>query len=152
MHPFRWHWRILFGPHCLLTPSVPYKHSLRCMIYLLPIPACKQRGTKPWGSQTSWSLRRKVFFFSCRLLVFDSWSQRLQLQHWLSWLSSKLGGSPPWKQFTPGLFLEGQAWAWRLSRYRHIRIFSQKGAVRFKTANRFLSLFASFLQRIKDLI
>lgn len=48
------------------------------------------------------------------------------------------GGALPWKQFTAGLILEGQAWAWRLSRYRHLRIFSQKGAVDFRTCPGFI--------------
>lgn len=133
MHPFRWQYRRLFWSHCFVTPSEPYKHSLWCVIYLLPIPVCKQRGIKPWGSQTRRSLKWKLFFsFLVTCWYFTVALNGSNSSSGFSALSPSQRRSPPWKQFTPALILEGQAGAWRLSRHRQIRIFSQKGAVHFK--------------------
>lgn len=50
---------------------------------------CSQRGAKPWGFWLGghWSKSDFFFSFSCHLLVFENYSQQLQLQQGLSCLS-----------------------------------------------------------------
>lgn len=124
--------RKLFWSHCFVTPSERYKHSLWCMIYLLGIPVWKQRGTKPWESQTRRSLRWKWYFSFLVTCWYFTALNGSNSSSGFSAFPPNQRGSPPWKQFTPGLTLEGQAWAWRLSRYRQIRNFIQKSTVHFK--------------------